>query len=120
MVPLSYFNFNSNCYKYQIKYKEIKYIFNCFFRNCIKSFGVFIICFPISFYFEWKITLMSIVMSIFYLLSYLFYLKCSNQLLIYKLSLKKKKNIFIIYVMILKQFNLIIIIKKLLKIMKIY
>ena len=95
MVPLSYFNFNSNCYKYQIKYKEIKYIFNCFFRNCIKSFGVFIICFPISFYFEWKITLMSIVMSIFYLLSYLFYLKCSNQLLnLYIEPEKEKKYIY--------------------------
>ena len=91
-LPLTYFDTTINIHKnIKIKNEDIEYYFNAF-RDCIKSFGVFVICFPISFYFEWKITLMGLLLSIIYLLCYYFYCKISNNLFYIEKDIDKEKN----------------------------
>ena len=91
-LPLTYFDTTNNVYKnLKIKTEEVECYFNVF-RNCIKSFGVFVFCFPIAFYFEWKITLMGIVLSFIYLLSYAFYIRISNNLFYIENDIDKEIN----------------------------
>ncbi len=79
-LPLTYFDIKNDVHKnIKIKKEEVEFYFNVF-RNCTKSFGVFVICFPIVFYFEWKITLMGLLLSFIYLLCYFLYIRISNNL----------------------------------------